>query len=94
MKSAILFLLGAAAGFILARNLNTSSRFISLSNIRRGIKNEWYTAKLAMKDGQYYVRLTGSQTDGEITSSYYEIAPSTYEALLADGVEVETSENA
>jgi len=88
MKAAIVFLLGTVAGFVLAKELNISSRYISLANIRRGVENEWYTLDYISGSGfnGYYVKLTGKETDGEITSSWYEVSKSTWETLKNEGV--------
>lgn len=93
MKNLTTFILGVVAGWVVAKTLSSGngSEFISLENIRRGIANQWYSAKLAIKDGVYYVRLTGKETDGEVSDGYYPILPSTYEALLQDGIEEEKS---
>jgi len=60
---------------------------ISLANIRRGIKNGWYSAQLMDMDGKYYVQLSGKRTDGSEKHGVYEISKATFDALKTDGVE-------
>ena len=89
------FLLGALLGFVACKyfacKANATDEFVSLKNIRRGIANQWYTATIAIQDGKYLVRLTGKETDGDISDAYYPITEETYNALKADGVPEEST---
>lgn len=48
----------------------------TLDNLKRGIANGWYTAKLTTFDGQQAVELSGKLTDG---TPYVDIYPITIE---------------
>lgn len=58
----------------------------TLDNLKRGISNGWYTAKLVMVDGQQAVRLTGKLTNGKQYSDVYPITPEVTAELKQMGV--------
>lgn len=91
MKQFLYLIAGVAIGWIAKSILSGNADYISLENIRRGIKNSWYTAKLANKDGNFYVRLTGKETDGDVSDGYYPITEQTFQTLLQeDRIELES----
>ena len=81
-------ILALAAGFaavkLFCKRKDTGE--ISLANIRRGIKNGWYSAQLLDMDDKYYVQLSGKRTDGSEEQGVYEISKATFDALKTDGV--------
>lgn len=87
MKKITPIILAIAAGVALWWKCRKNSGEISLANIRRGIKNGWYSAQLLDMDGKYYVQLTGKNTKGETEQGVYDISKATFDALKADGVE-------
>ena len=65
----------------------TADGEVSLANIRKGIKNGWYSAQLLEMDGKWYVQLSGTKTDGTQDVGVYEITQATFDALKSDGVQ-------
>ena len=47
----------------------------TLDNLKRGIANGWYTARLTIVDGQQAVELSGKLTDGTFYEYVYTISP-------------------
>ena len=62
---------------------------VSIENIRRGVKNGWYSCTLLVVDGIPAVRLAGKTRDGKIYSDIYPITPEDWKALQAEGYKVE-----
>lgn len=60
---------------------------VMLENIRRGVKNGWYTAMLTKVDGQYAVRLSGRTQDGNTYTDVYPVSEEDYYTLLNDGLD-------
>lgn len=58
---------------------------VSLDNIRRGVKNGWYTAVLTRVDGQPAVRLSGKVNDGSTYTDVYPISETDYQTLRSEG---------
>lgn len=59
---------------------------VSAENIRRGVREGWYTAVLTRVNGQAAVRLTGKTTNGKTRSYLYPIAEIDYSMLQQDGI--------
>lgn len=88
MKHAVTILAllaGFAAGLFISRSKTGE---VSLANVRRGIKNGWYSAMLLEVDGKYYAELSGTRTDGTSETGVYEISKATFDALKSDGVQM------
>lgn len=84
---------GAAALWLLCKSRKQSlsgmtDNIVSLDNIRRGVKNGWYSAELTTVDGKYAVRLSGKTNDGSTYTDVYPINESDYYTLLKDGLQV------
>lgn len=60
----------------------------TLDNLKRGIRNGWYTAELTMVDGQQAVRLSGKTTDGRYYEDVYPISSDVASELIKIGVKV------
>jgi hypothetical protein len=58
---------------------------VSIDNIRRGVSQGWYTAKLTHVSGQTAIILSGRTADGKVFSGTYPIAQSDWDALKAEG---------
>lgn len=58
----------------------------TLDNIKRGIANGWYTAKLTTFDGQQAVELSGKLINGQQYSDVYPITPEIAAELKQMGV--------
>ena len=58
----------------------------TLGNLKRGIKNGWYTAKLTTVNGQQAVELSGKLTDGTFYADVYPISPEVAKELRKIGV--------
>lgn len=58
----------------------------TLDNLKRGISNGWYTAKLVMVDGQQAVQLSGKMTDGKFYQDVYPITAEVANELRKMGV--------
>lgn len=59
---------------------------VALDNLKRGISNGWYTAKLVMVDGQQAVQLSGKMTDGKFYQDVYPITAEVANELRKMGV--------
>lgn len=59
---------------------------VSLENVRRGVKNGWYTAQLLRVDGMPAIRLSGKITNGRQYSDIYPLSESDYETLKSEGI--------
>ena len=70
-----LLLLGGA---LIARSAKATAGMddtpVSLDNIRKGIKNGWYTAELGVYNSTPCVKLTGKDKNGKDFSDYYPIS--------------------
>lgn len=95
MDPVVLFA-GITAAVILAisakkdRVAGMDDDYVSLENIRKGISRGWYAATLlTTADGKRAVRLTGKRTDGSYSNDIYPVTEETYNALMADGLQVE-----
>lgn len=62
-----------------------SDKPVSIENIRRGVAQGWYTAKLTHVSGQPAIILSGRTADGKVFSDVYPIAQSDWDALKAEG---------
>lgn len=61
----------------------------SIENIRRGVKNGWYSAQLTRTaDGKPAVLLSGKKTDGFYTQDIYPITEADWQTLRAEGYAV------
>lgn len=61
----------------------------SIENIRRGVKNGWYSAQLTRTpDGKPAVLLSGKKTDGFYTQDIYPITEADWQTLRAEGYTV------
>ena len=58
----------------------------TLDNLKRGIANGWYTAKLTTFDGQQAVELSGKLTDGKPFQDVYPITIAVAQELRKMGV--------
>lgn len=58
----------------------------TLDNLKRGIENGWYTARLTIVDGQQAVELSGKLTDGSFYADVYPISPEVAKELRKIGV--------
>lgn len=58
----------------------------TLDNLKRGIANGWYTAKLTTVNGQQAVELSGKLTDGTFYADVYPISPEVAKELRKIGV--------
>lgn len=59
----------------------------TLDNLKRGIANGWYTAKLTSFDGQQAVELSGKLTDGKPFVDIYPITVEIANELRKIGVQ-------
>lgn len=59
---------------------------VSLENVRRGVKNGWYTATLLRVDGKPAIRLSGKVTNGRQYSDTYPISEADYATLRSEGL--------
>lgn len=64
-----------------------SDKPVSIENIRRGVSQGWYTAKLTYKNGRPAIFLSGRTADGKVFSDVYPIAQADWDALKAEGYE-------
>lgn len=83
-------LLAIAAALMAAKKSSISGMQdapVTLENIRRGVKNGWYTAVLTKVDGQYAVRLSGKTQDGNTYTDVYPVSKENYYTLLNDGLD-------
>lgn len=53
----------------------------TLENLKRGIANGWYTAKLTTINGQQAVELSGKLTNGQFFADVYPISPDVAEEI-------------
>lgn len=58
----------------------------TLDNLKRGIANGWYTARLTIVDGQQAVELSGKLTDGTFYADVYPISQEVAKELRKIGV--------
>lgn len=58
----------------------------TLDNLKRGIANGWYTARLTIVDGQQAVKLSGKLTNGQFFADVYPISPDIANELRKIGV--------
>lgn len=58
----------------------------TLDNLKRGIANGWYTARLTIVDGQQAVELSGKLTNGQLYSDVYPITSAVAKELQQMGV--------
>lgn len=58
----------------------------TLDNLKRGIANGWYTAKLTTINGQQAVELSGKLTNGQFYADVYPISAETANELRKIGV--------
>jgi hypothetical protein len=63
---------------------------VAASQIRRGVKNGWYTCTLLVVQDTPAVRLSGKTADGKDYSDIYPVTPEDWSALKAEGYKVET----
>lgn len=83
-------LLAIAAALLAAKKSSISGMQdapVTLENIRRGVKNGWYTAVLTKVGGQYAVRLSGKTQDGSTYTDVYPVSKENYYTLLNDGLD-------
>lgn len=59
---------------------------VALENLKRGIANGWYQAKLTIVNGQQAVRLSGKLINGGEYSDVYPITPEVAAELKQMGV--------
>lgn len=64
-------------------------RFVTIDNIRRGVKEGWYKATLLRVNGQPAVYLYGRDTNGKQTGDTYPISEADWQTLKAEGYSVE-----
>lgn len=62
-----------------------SDKPVSIENIRRGVSQGWYTAKLTHVSGQPAIILSGRTADGKVFSDVYPIAQADWDTLKAEG---------
>lgn len=62
-----------------------SDKPVSIENIRRGVAQGWYTAKLTRIDGASAIILSGRTADGKVFSDVYPIAQADWDTLKAEG---------
>jgi hypothetical protein len=62
-----------------------SDKSVSIENIRRGVAQGWYTARLTHKNGKPAIFLSGRTADGKVFSDVYPIAQADWDALKAEG---------
>lgn len=82
-------LLAIAAALLAAKGKGVSGMTdspVSLENIRRGVKNGWYTATLTKVDGQFAVRLSGKLNNGTTYTDVYPVNENDYYTLLSEGL--------
>ena len=87
----VLSALAALAVIIMHRNKSIkgmSDPIVSIDNIRRGVKNGWYTAQLTRHNGAPAVRLSGKRTDGTYESSLYPITEADWQQLKTENYPV------
>lgn len=88
MQSFLFFLIGGLCGYQLAKH--KMNIYVSIDNIRKGVRNKWYNAAVVSAENGYFVHLTGKSADGEDFSGYYPITVGTYYSLIEqDGLQVE-----
>lgn len=58
----------------------------TLDNLKRGIANGWYTARLTIVGGQQAVELSGKLTNGQFYADVYPISAETANELRKIGV--------
>lgn len=61
---------------------------ISLENVRRGVKNGWYTCTLVHKQGLPAVLLSGKDTNGNTYSGVYPVSEDDWNTLKNEGYKV------
>ena len=87
---AIIIFAGLAAVLYWASRKNSVSGMndnpVSLENVRRGVKNGWYTATLLRVDGKPAIRLSGKVTNGRQYSDTYPISEADYATLRSEGI--------
>ena len=65
-----------------------SDPIVTIDNIRRGVRNGWYTAQLTRHNGAPAVRLSGKRTDGTYESSLYPITEADWQQLKSENYPV------
>lgn len=61
----------------------------TLDNIRRGVKNGWYSCVLVRSDGFPAVKLSGKDTTGNSYEDIYPVSEDTWQTLKSEGYKVE-----
>lgn len=61
---------------------------VSIENIRRGVKNGWYTCTLVRENGIPAVYLSGKNTDGSNYSDVFPVTQEDWDTLKAEGYPV------
>lgn len=61
---------------------------VKAEEIREGVQNGWYSAKLTIQDGHTAVILSGKMTNGEDYTGVFVISESDWNALKNEGYEV------
>ena len=62
---------------------------VSLENVRRGVKNGWYTCTLVRMQGRPAVRLSGKNTNGQMYSDVYPISEADWQTLKNEGYDAQ-----
>ena len=62
-----------------------SDKPVSIENIRRGVSQGWYTARLTHKNGKPAIFLSGRTADGKVFSDVYPISQADWDTLKAEG---------
>lgn len=62
---------------------------IFIDNIRRGVKNGWYTAKLTYVNGRPAVHLSGKDVSGGLYEGDFPISQKDWQTLKEEGYQVE-----
>lgn len=91
MSSIIILSLIAAGVWILSGSSSVRGMEdtpVSIENIRRGVKNGWYTCTLLVVDGVPAVRLTGKKADGKSYTGVYPISAEDWQQLKSEGYHV------
>ena len=81
-----------AAAFVRSATRGTSGmsdKPVSIEDIRRGVQNEWYTAKLTYYHGKPAIWLQGKLVTNKTYADIYPISQADWDTLKAEGYEVE-----
>lgn len=62
---------------------------VSIENIRRGVKNGWYTCLLTRVNGIPAVRLSGRTADGKTYTDVFAVTEEDWQTLKKEGYAVE-----